>query len=100
QIEPKYGKKFQIDDYSRYVMLTNNEHTVKKEDSERYIPFMCSNKRCSDIPYFKKLRASLTDECAEEFFQILMHRDLSNTEIRQPPETACGNEMSRNSSTT
>ncbi len=96
-IEPKGQPKFFIDDYCRFVMLTNNQNTVKKEDAEKYIPFQCSNKHCSDLPYFKKLRTSMTDECAEEFYQILMHRDLSKSEVRAPPQTACGNEMSRNS---
>lgn len=99
-IEPKGQKSFQIDDFSRYVMLTNNQHTVKKEDAERYTPFQCSNKRCGDLAYFKELRASMTEECAEEFFQILAHRNLSKSEVRAPPQTACGNEMSRNSATT
>ena len=91
-IEPKGAKPFFIDDVCRYVMLTNNKWPVDMND-DRHAPFQVSNHRRGDLSYFKKLHASLDDACAEEFFQILMARDLSNFNIRVVPHTDMAEEL-------
>lgn len=52
----KFAKKQTIDDYARYVFLSNNLTPVRKEDGDRrFMCIRCSDDNCGDDAYFEKI---------------------------------------------
>ena len=50
-----------INDYSNYMITTNNSWSIKVEATDRrYAIFKCSSHRRGDYKYFEKLNNSLT----------------------------------------
>jgi hypothetical protein len=84
-MEPKTEK-----DYANYVMITNNEETMRVEDTDRrYAMFEANNKYRQNAEYITTLKACLDHpETAPAFFAFLAQRDISQYVPRLIPETA------------
>lgn len=88
-IEPKGMEAYQIYDYRNYVMLSNNEHIVKVENSDRrYVMFECDNCYVGNFDYFKELKACMENDIVKQhFFHFLIQRDLTDFVIKKIPNT-------------
>lgn len=82
-IEPKGKDSFDVNNFTRFVFLTNNAWPVKADrNNGRYALFDVSNHRIGDREYFGALYDEMKNpECAEAFFQFLVHRTLPETEF-------------------
>jgi len=74
EVEPKGLKPFSIDDYCRFVFLSNNPNpVVSDKDERRYAEYDCSNKYIDNDDYFNPLRAEMKDpRCAVALYNYLM----------------------------
>jgi putative DNA primase/helicase len=88
-IEPKGKESYTINNFSRSIMLTNNDWATKiSNDDRRYLPIDVSNHRKGDNEYFKNLANVINnDKNAEVFFHFLSQMDISDFDIREIPHT-------------
>jgi phage/plasmid-associated DNA primase len=86
-IEVKNGLKFNIDNYMNFILMTNNDFTIKLEkEDRRYAVFEVSKSKAGDYEYFNKLARCFNNRNADVFFSYVM--DLKNpANIRDIPET-------------
>jgi hypothetical protein len=93
-IEPKGREAYEINNYSRSVMLTNNEWAAKiSNDDRRYVPMDVSDHKKDDIEYFTKIVNSMNDKNAELFFHFLSQIDLTHFNVRTIPVTKLKEKM-------
>jgi hypothetical protein len=87
-INPKGKDPITTANYNRFFMTTNEGCPVKVEEgSRRFMVSACSSDRIGDIPYWKKVRATLFNaEGAATVGKYLMNLDLSNFETTVFPE--------------
>ena len=88
-IEPKGKESYEINNFSRSVMLTNNDWAAKiSNDDRRYLPVDVSNHKKGDNEYFKNLADIINDDKnAELFFHYLTQVDISDFNVRTIPHT-------------
>ena len=89
-IEPKGKPMYTVDNHMRFMMTTNNSHTLKVEVSDRrYAMLELSDKYKGNYKYWKHLSNNvLTEEGGKHFYRYLMcmeKRDLVN--VRNIPKT-------------
>lgn len=92
-IEIKGGAKFEIADFSNYILFTNNELCLKLEQSDaRYYVGQCSDVYVGRFDYFNELAASFNQDAANHFFSYLYH--LQNpVDVRKIPMTKLKREI-------
>jgi len=74
KIEPKFGKKYDIQNYTNYVFNTNNKFPVKIEQGDaRFAVFECDERYHKDFDYFKKLAKSINQESADHLYSYIYH---------------------------
>ena len=93
-IEPKGREAYKINNYSRSVMLTNNEWAAKiSNDDRRFVPMDVSDHKKDDFEYFNKICDSMNDRNAELFFHFLTQIDLTHFNVRTIPITKLKEKM-------
>ena len=94
-IEPKGQDAYTINNYSRFIFLTNNDWPVKIEkDDRRYFCIQVSDARKGDLDYYKKVAEAYQDKDIQQiFFNHLSTFDLTGINIRTPPMNKCKAEM-------
>ncbi len=71
-IEPKYGKKYEINNYTNYICNTNNEFPVKIEMGDaRFACFECDERFHKNFDYFNELYKSMNQMVADHFYTYL-----------------------------
>ncbi len=97
-IEPKGKEAYEIDNYSRFVMLTNNDWPVRVGNGDRrYVAINCSDSKKGDRQYFNELASAVNDEAnAKKFFQYVAKIDISEFCVRTIPETKLKNNLKWN----
>ena len=97
-IEPKGKEAYEINNFSRFVMLTNNEWGVRVSNGDRrYVVINVSNHKKGDNDYFNNLVEVVKNEKnIELFFQYVCQLDISEFVIRTIPETQLRNDMKWN----
>jgi len=98
-IEPKGKDSFDVNNFTRFIFLTNNAWPVKADrNNGRYALFDVSNDKIGDREYFNALYDEMKNpECAEAFFQFLVHRKQYHKDLRTLPETDFAKETRWNS---
>ena len=88
-IEPKGMESYLISDFRNYVFLSNNEHFLKVENSDRrYCLFECNNVYVGNHKYFNKLKDCIDNkDVILNFFHYLIQYDLTGFQIRDFPMT-------------
>lgn len=88
-IEPKGMEAYQINDFRNYAMLSNNEHIVKIEASDRrYVIFECDNCYVGNFEYFILLKSTMNDlNVQKTFFHYLVNKDISNFIVKKIPNS-------------
>jgi hypothetical protein len=80
-IEEKFGMKFTVENYSRYVVFSNNKEAVALEvGNRRYCPIYTNDLLADDESYFRPLGRILKKDDVEigKFFRFLKERDISD----------------------
>jgi hypothetical protein len=91
--EPKGKDAFPVKCYENYVLLSNNDWTVRVDaDDRRYACTRVNAKYYGDKAYFDRLGAVLTAETAK-FMGFLLARDISEWNPRRIPTTTLRVEM-------
>tara|TARA_R110000868_G_scaffold411584_1_gene705698 strand:+ start:1353 stop:3767 length:2415 start_codon:yes stop_codon:yes gene_type:complete len=76
KIEPKFGKKYDIQNFTNYVFNTNNKFPVKIEQGDaRFAVFECDERYHKDFDYFAKLAKSINQESADHLYSYIYHLD-------------------------
>jgi hypothetical protein len=94
-IESKGKDPFQVNDYCRYVLLSNKfVQPLLSDEARRYAVFEVSNKKKNNYEYFKTLIGGFTQEAANAFLYYLLYKvDLSKFNIRDIPSTSIREEI-------
>lgn len=75
-IEPKFGKKYTIQNFTNYVFNTNNKFPVKIEQGDaRFAVFECDERYHKDIKYFNNLLKFINEESADHVYSYIYHLD-------------------------
>lgn len=74
KIEPKFGKKYDINNYSNYIFNTNNKFPVKIEGGDaRYAVFECDERYHKNFTYFNNLAKHINQETADHLYSYIYH---------------------------
>lgn len=77
-VEEKFGDRYQINDYARYVITANNSDPVHLQSSNRrWLVFENSDKYQGHIIYQRLWNEIRKKKLAEKFYQFLLDRDIS-----------------------
>lgn len=77
-VEPKFGTKFKIQNYSNYIFNTNNKFPVKIEAGDRrFAVFECDERYCGNYVYFNNLIKIINQETANHLYSYIYHIDKS-----------------------
>ena len=93
-IQPKYMDRYEIDDYTQYIITTNNIASIKIEGAgdARYFPVEVSEKHHKDFEYFTKLTKSFDDKSGEIMFRYLRNYEITR-DLRNIPNTKLREQM-------
>lgn len=87
-IEPKYVKRFSIANYMRLIIISNEAHVVQASTTDRrYLVLNVSSARRNDHAYFAQLHKTMQNGGREALMHYLLHRDISNSNLRKVPQT-------------
>jgi hypothetical protein len=77
-VEEKFGARYQLENYSRYFIASNNKEAVALErGNRRYCVIESDNRLANNLGYFNKvLRAIEKNQEIEKFTGFLLERDL------------------------
>lgn len=94
-IEPKGQDAYSINNYSRFIFLTNNDWPVKIEkDDRRYFCMKVSDSMKGNQEYYKKVAEAYENkEVQKAFFNYFTNYDLKGVNIRNPPMSKLKAEM-------
>lgn len=95
QIELKHKTPYEVPSMTRFWFNSNEVSPVPMTgDEERYLILRVSDHRANDHDYFKGLRDQLYHQGGlEALLYDLMHRDISDFEVRQVPHTRARYDM-------
>lgn len=100
QINGKGEKPYEYNNYSKYIVLSNNKNPVYiAADDRRTVVFESDHKHLEDNKreYFDKLHKLKNDkECIEHYFTFLATRDISNFCADDIPSTSTKNRIKQN----
>jgi hypothetical protein len=78
-IERKGFDAASVADYNNFVGFSNNEWPWKIESGDRrHLVLEVSNEKVGDKDYFDRLALLSTDECGEQFYNMLLRRDITH----------------------
>jgi hypothetical protein len=79
-IEEKFGARYEIENFSRYVIASNNPDAVAVEmDNRRYVVLEASPKLANDLIYFAPIAEAIKEGTAiRAFYAHLLLRDLTD----------------------
>jgi hypothetical protein len=87
-IEPKFIDAYELPNFSKIGMATNETWAVPADiDARRFAIFDVSTERVSDFEYFEAIGAQLSNGGYGAMLWDLQHRDLSNFDPRNYPQT-------------
>lgn len=87
-VELKNKDAFQVRNYSRVMMATNDDWVVPAEAKERrYFALNVSDRKIQDTEYFASVQKQLDSGGLEAFLYLLLNRDLTGVDIRKVPQT-------------
>jgi phage/plasmid-associated DNA primase len=77
------------------MFFSNHELPIRLENGDRrYVVVKCSNKRCLDFKYFRKLTESMKHELFyPTLFTWFLNRDISKRDLREIPVTEAKEDM-------
>jgi hypothetical protein len=85
-VKEKFEKEIHVNDFSRYLMTTNNEAVVKISDTNRrFVAFESIHPARKDIE--NVIKAFFNDKALRLFYDFLMKRDISKRVWRDFPKT-------------
>ncbi|MBP6130890.1 DUF5906 domain-containing protein [Thauera sp.] len=88
QVEPKGLDAFQIKDYSRHILATNESWAVPAGmDARRWFVLDVSDSRMRDYPYFEAIKRELQEGGKAALLHYLMNLDLTGFNVRDAPLT-------------
>jgi len=77
-VEEKFGSKYMVDDFARYIITANTADSVKiQESNTRYLIFKNADKYLNHPIYEKIWGAIESDKLCEKFYDYLMDIDLT-----------------------
>lgn len=87
-VEEKFGGRYTVENFSRYIIASNNKEAVAIErTNRRYIVFETSSEYCGKHDFFAKAWAALEKgNLAENVFDYLMSKDISQFNPFKLPE--------------
>lgn len=75
-IEPKFGKKYSINNYTNYIFNTNNKFPVKIESGDaRFAVFECDERYHKNFNYFNELLKHINQETANHLYSYIYYLD-------------------------
>lgn len=81
-VEEKFGLRYEIENYSRYAIASNNKEAVALEvGNRRYVIIEGNDEMANDISYFGPIVEALQAEdglAMRQFFGFLLDRDISH----------------------
>jgi hypothetical protein len=92
-VEPKGRDAFEVDDFTNYVILTNNDfQSIIENGDRRYFCLEASDKYCPGMPESKEYWNMMHDKlpnltAGKHIFHYLLSRDISNFNIHNLPNT-------------
>ena len=93
-IEPKGQDAYTINNFSRFMLLTNNDWIAKIEhDDRRYCCIEVSDKRKGDLEYYKKVAEAYQDKRVQNMFFNFFTRYKITENLRKPPMTKLKSQM-------
>lgn len=85
-IEPKFGKKYKIQNYTNYIFNTNNNLPVKIEAGDaRFAVFKCDERYYLNFNYFNELAKSINQEVADHLYTYIYNLE-NPVELRNIPK--------------
>lgn len=95
--EGKGREPITLDDYKRFVMSSNKTIPVNvPESNRRFVLINSSEDRVGDREYWNRVHKELAKpETAQAYFHYLLHKDISQFEVRNRPETEYYREVRR-----
>jgi hypothetical protein len=88
-IEPKGVDAFQVANYARLIVASNNDRVVPAGPSERrFCVIDVQSNRKQDHAYFKAIADDMETGGREALMQFLLERPLQGVELRAFPQTA------------
>ena len=96
-VEEKFGGRFTIENYSRYIVTTNNrESLMLSTTNRRFLIMDVSSRFIQDPDYYGRLWDSLKAGALEAFFDHLMKVNLKEFNAKQfPKEIDTGGEITK-----
>lgn len=74
KIEPKFGKKYTINNYTNYIFNTNNKFPVKIEGGDaRFAVFECDERYHKNFKYFNNLLKYINQETANHLYSYIYY---------------------------
>lgn len=97
KIEPKFGKKYDVNHHTNYIFNTNSSFPIKIESHDaRFAVFEISEKFVGNYEYFTNLSKYINQECANHLYSYIYYfKDL--VELRTLPKNDFYNNVKFNS---
>jgi len=79
-VEEKFGARFNIKNFSRYIISSNNKEAVALEiGNRRYCVIETNDELANNLKYFAPIVEAIKEgDESKKFFNFLMQRDISN----------------------
>ena len=75
-VEPKFGKKYSVKNYTNHLFNTNNAFSIKLEMGDaRFYTAECDERYHKDYEYFDHLKNSINQEVANHLYSYIYHLD-------------------------
>jgi hypothetical protein len=88
-VEPKGINAYEVDNYARLMMATNNDWAVPAGGEERrFCVLDVGDNRMQDSDYFQAIVTQMDSGGREALLHLLLHRDIAHVNIRAFPRTA------------
>ena len=88
-VEAKGFDPIQVDNYTHYIISSNNEWIVPAgATARRFAAFTVSDQHMQDIEYFKKIETQMENGGSAALLHYLLHYDGSGIDLRRVPQTA------------
>lgn len=87
-VEQKFGGRFAVNNYSRYIVLSNNPEAISIERSNRrYVVFEVNNEYAKQHAFFARLADKVKDgHLANAIFESLLARDITKFNSHKLPQ--------------
>jgi hypothetical protein len=87
-VEQKFKDTVRIENFKRIMISSNEDWAVPvAKDDRRFFVLNVGNARKEDTAYFKAIIDQMNNGGSEALMHALVNRDLSNFDVRKPPQT-------------